>query len=229
MFGRSVDVFVADLRSVTADEDLLSVAELGKALSLAFSPRLSDFVAARTWVRRRLSEYLGCGPDEIRFGSDDRLEIASPATDLTFDFDYANHAAVLAIGFRKDVGIGIEPLAGQRPEPADVAATLAEEERDRFDRGINPERTFRQFRARKRALIRASGVATPLAAIDTSGLCPVERDGYVIDDLSLGDEFVASIATAGEVSLNLTIDDSVFQAVNGSVRERVDALIGISA
>lgn len=229
MFGSSIDVYVADLRSISAEEDLLSVAELGQALEIAFSPRLGEYVTARTWVRRRLSEYLGCGADEIRFGRGERLGVVSPNTDLTVDLSYTGSVGVLVVGFRRAVAASLDTLSGEEPIRSDIVTDLAAEELDRFDRAINRERTYRQLLARKHALLRATGISEPLAEVDTSGLSPVTRHGYQIHDLALGDDLVASVATAGETTLNLTIDDTVLAGGHRPVKERVDALVGLSA
>ena len=230
MFGRSVDVFITDLKSVVIDEALLSVAELGHALALASSPEFNEYLAARTWLRRRLAEYLDCPAGEILFDSDtdEKPVVALPTTDLTFDLGFTDRAAVLAVGFRRDVGVAIERLSGSLPQPEDVAHTLTVAERDRYDRALEPERSYRQFCVRKTALQRASGKDTPWGAVDTTGLSPVNRDGFDITDLSLGGDLLASVAARQGSDISLTLDDTLAAPERQPVWQRIDAMIGVS-
>lgn len=210
MFGRIIDVYVADLRSVLADEELLSVAELGEALSIALSPSLNPYLAVRTWLRRRLAEYLDQPAEELVFEHDDhgRLIIASPETGLDFDLDWCDHTAVLAVSFRKGVGVDMRRLDDM--EHGVDSDVLAPGEQVRHERALHPARSLLQFVARKTARARAAGVvAADAMEVDTSGLSPVVVDGYLITDLDLGDDLVASVSAPEGSTVNLIIDDSV--------------------
>jgi phosphopantetheinyl transferase len=213
MLARSVDLYVADLRSVATDEELLSAAELGHALVIAFSPALNEYLAARTWVRRRLAEYLDCDPEAIRFESDaaGRATILAPETDLTFSLGYAGRVAVLAVGFRRNVGVSVLATADVELDDGLVERVLAPPEKVRFERALNPVRAFQQFRVRKEALTAASGsyAESTLDSIDVSGLSPITVDGMEITDIHVGDDLVASVAAPLGSVVNLRIDDTV--------------------
>jgi hypothetical protein len=187
---------------------LLSVAELGEALSIAFTPSLNPYLAVRTWLRRRLAEYLDRPAGEFRFEHDDdgRLIIASPETDLDFDLAWSDDTAVLAVGFRRGVGVDLRRTDDQEHD-ADSQA-LTPEEQTRYVRALHPARSLLQFLARKTARGRAAGGAAGAMDVDTSGLSPVAVDGYLITDLDLGDDLVASVAVPEGSAINLIIDDA---------------------
>ncbi len=212
MYARSVDVYVADLKSVACEEDLLSVAELGEALSIATSRSLNGYLALRTWLRRLLAEYLDCPASEIRFGLDEagRSGVVSPQTDLTFSLSFSGTTALLAVAFRRDIGVAIETTIDRHPEPNALAADLTDVERDRCSRALRPARVYLQFLVRKQALVHATGASagTDLSRLDASGLSPVAIDDYLISDLHLGDDVVASVAVPEGSVVTLTIDDA---------------------
>lgn len=214
MFSRSVDVLVADLTAVDVDESVLSVAELGYSLDIAMSDQLPEYLAAQTWLRRRLAEYLGVGAGTIEFGSDDRGKplVASPVTDLTFSFAHSDWTAVLAVGFRSELGVQTSGVTGIELPAGAVTRSLAATEQERFDSSINPVRTFLQFMTRKEALVEATGgVDRALSEIDASGLSPVTIDGWEITDLNLGDACVAAVAHAPGMQLVVTLDDTTIE------------------
>lgn len=215
MYARSVDVYVADLKSVACEEDLLSVAELGEALSIATSRSLNGYLALRTWLRHLLAEYLDCPAGEIRFEVDDvgRSRVASPQTDLTFSIGFSETTAVLAVAFRRDIGVVVETTGGRDIEPNAFATALTDVERDRCNRALRPARAYRQFLMRKRALLYATGArdGADMSHLDTSGLSPVVIDGYLISDLHLGDNVVASVAVPEGSVVTFTIDDAALE------------------
>ena len=217
MFTREVDVWVADISAVEIDEDLLSVSELGLALSIGLSDRLSNYLAAQTWLRRQLSRYLDVPAEEIRFESDDqgRPRVVAPDTDLTFSLSSSGWAAALIVGFRKAVGIDVETVAGASVEPKVIARTLTPAETESYSCAIDPVRTFLRFRVRKDSLAKASGVVVDEGTepVDVSGVCPIEIDGFEIIDVNLGEELVAAVAVPPQTKLNLKLDDSMHAPV----------------
>lgn len=213
MFSRAVDVLVTDLGAVDVDEDLLSVAELGRALSFGSPALLAEYLAAHTWLRRRLSEYLEFPAADIRFedGEYGKPRIAHPATDLTFSLAYSESTAVLAVGFRRPVGVDVEGVAHAKVTPGVTERILAPAERHSFDHALDPVRTFLRFWVRKEALAKAKGVGVDDAAgaTDVSGVGPVAIDGYEISDVMLGDRFAAAVAVRPGTTLRLVLDDSM--------------------
>jgi phosphopantetheinyl transferase len=216
LFSRVVDVFVADLSAIEIDESVLSVAELGHSLDIAMSDQLPEYLAAHTWLRNRLAEYLDVAAGDIELGmrENGKPTVTTPATDLEFNLAYANWTGVLAVAFRHDVGVDIRSVNGVQLDPGEIARTLAPIERERFDQALNPTRTFLQFVVRKEALAKATGHGAPEEPrrLDTSGLSPVEVGDHEITDLNLGDQFVAAVASQPGPTIDLTVDTTAEDA-----------------
>lgn len=210
MFSRSIDVLVADLTAVPIDEDMLSVTELGRALRIGDPALLTEYLAAHTWVRRRLADYLECTPGEIRFetGEHGKPSIAAPATDLTFNFAYSAWTGVLAVGFRQALGVDIEKVTGDGIEPGTMDRLLAPMERDVVIRSLDRERASLRFWVRKEALAKATGLGVSLDSntTDASGLSPISLAGFEITDLNLGDDVVAAVATRPGTAMKVALD-----------------------
>ncbi len=230
MFSHQIDVWAADIGSVETDEGLLSVRELGRALRMGSSDLLPSYLAAHTWLRRRLSRYLDVPADEIRFelGEHGKPRIASPETDLTFSLSYSGWAAVLAVGFRKDVGVDVEALDGASVDPALVSRTLTSEERESYCRAIDPIRTFLRFWVRKQSLAKATGIGVDreLGTTDVSGVAPIAVGRFEITDLNLGDQLVAAVAVPPKTTINLLLDDSMHAPVSARSRRQPIAVAG---
>lgn len=217
MFTRQVDVWVADISTVEIDEDLLSVAELGRALSLGSSRLLNNYLAAHTWLRRQLGRYLDVPAGEIEFevGEHGKPRVVNPQTDLSFSLTYSGWAAVLAVGFRNDIGVDVEEVEGAVVNPTIVANTLAPAERDSYDSAIDPVRTFLRFWVRKESLAKATGLGVDrdMVNTDVSGVAPIEVGDYEIVDMNLGEHLVAAIAVPPKTTLNISLDDSMHAPV----------------
>ena len=195
---RSVDVLVDDLTRVDIDEDLLSTAELGRALGFGSPAMLKQYLAAHTWLRRRLSDYLGAAPDEIRFaeGGYGKPVIVSPQTDLSFNLSYSNGMALLALGYDMAVGVDMEPLDRARINRGMLHRVLSPGEIDLVLSSDDEVRTFLELWVRKEALAKAAGLGVDeeITAIDLRGVSPVLMDGFEVADLNIGDRFVAAAA-----------------------------------
>lgn len=198
MFSQRVDVLVADLGIVAVDEDVLSVAELGRALWMRSPELLIPYLAAQTWLRRRLSEYLECGPGEIRFEDDESgtPAIVNPVTDLSFSLSHAGGMAALVVGFRKAVGIEIEPIDGDRVEVEEVRRRLSPTEKQSLLLSPDRDGAYVQHWVRQQALAKANrGVAEDIAAAGLSGASSVAAAGFEVTDINLGPGLVAAVAT----------------------------------
>ncbi len=206
MFNRSVDVVVVDLETVSIDEDLLSAAELGRALRRARTEMLREYLAVHCWLRRRLSEYLDFPASEIRFQPDERGKplIATPSTDLSFSLSYGGGLAVLAAGFRMSVGIDIESLDGASINQDLIHRVLTPPEESSVRSSPDQVREFHNLWVRKEALAKATGSFERLATSGgVLGLSPVTRDGLDITDIDLGEGFVAAISAPAGCSIEL--------------------------
>lgn len=196
MFSQSVDVLFADLAAVTVDEDLLSVAELGRALGIASPPHLRQYLAAHTWLRQRLAEYLDVPPAEIAFGANDcgKPEVASPSTDLAFNLSYSNGMAALAVGFRKSVGVDVETLEGAQINPEMIYRVLSPSESNSVLLADDRVRAFLRLWVRKEALAKATGHHAEADEVNVMGISPLEIDGFEVTDINIGEGFVAAVA-----------------------------------
>ncbi len=210
MFSRAVDVFVADLSAIEIDESVLSVAELGHSLDIAMSDELPEYLAAHTWLRRRLADYLGIPAEAIDFGIGENGEptVTTPATDLEFSLAYTDWSAILAVAFRQRLGVDVRAVTGAELQPGDIARTLAPVEMQRYNDSLSPIRTFLQFMVRKEALRKVTRNGNPddPRQLDVSGLSPVAVDEHVVTDINLGDGFVGAVAAPPGLTINLTID-----------------------
>jgi len=207
MFSRSVDVLVADLADVQVDEDLLSVAELGRALGIASPAALRQYLAAHTWLRQRLSEYLEHPAAEIEFGEDEhgKPAIVVPDTGLSFNLSYSGGLAVLAIGFRVAVGVDIETLEGAKVNPEMVHRVLSRPEADTVFASSDMLKEFYKLWVRKEAMAKAVGGDREMTATNVLGVSPVSRGGFDITDVNLGEGFMAAVTVPEGCSIELTM------------------------
>lgn len=230
MFSRQVDVWVADISTVETDEDLLSVAELGRALSLGSSGLLNSYLAAHTWLRHQLGRYLDVPADEIQFeiGEHGKPKIVTPQTDLSFSLSYSGWAAVLAVGFRNDIGVDVEDVDGAVVNPTIVAKTLTAAERESYDSAIDPVKTFLRFWVRKESLAKATGLGVDrdMANTDVSGVAPIEIGDFEIVDMNLGEQLVAAVAVPPGTTLNISLDDSMHAPVSARSQRQPIAVAG---
>jgi len=223
MFSRQVDVWIADLRGVETDERVLSVAELGRALFINSPELLCDYLAVHSWLRRRLSEYLDSPADEIVFeaGEWGKPVVVNPQTDLSFNVAYSGSMAVLAVGFRREIGVDIESIAEAEVSDRAVRTTLAPAEKHSYDYAVDPVQTFLRFWVREEALAKARGfgVGRDMESTDVSGISPVAIRGFEITDISLGDGFVAAIAAPDGSDVRVYVDDATTAPVWGQSRQ----------
>ena len=212
MFSRSIDVITVDLATVEADEDLLSVAELGRALGIARTDALGHYLAAHTWLRQRLAEYLEVPAASISFAENEwgKPFIETPSTDLSFNLSYAGGKALLGVGFRTDIGVDVEALEEARINPEMINRVLSRPEADSVRHSGDMKREFYKLWVRKEAMAKANGWGVgEETTTNLLGLSPVERDGREVTDLNIGDEFAAAVAVRAGCEIVLTTGVSV--------------------
>jgi 4'-phosphopantetheinyl transferase len=229
MFSRSVDVLVTDLSAVAIDEDLLSVEELGRALRFSSPESLTYYLAAHVWLRRRLAEYLDVPAAELCFenGEHGKPALVAPSTDLSFNLAYSGWSAVLAIGFRNDLGVDIEAHTGSGVHGETIDRTLTPRERDIVIRSIDRERAYLGFWVRKEALAKATGIAVDrsIELTDVSGLAPVRVNDHEIIDVNVGDGLAAAVAVPHGTTVNVVLD----HAIGASDSERSPLPLAVAA
>jgi len=230
MCSRQVDVWVADLRGVETDERILSVAELGRALFINSPELLCDYLAVHSWLRRRLAEYLEVSADSVVFeaGEWGKPVVVDPQTDLTFNVAYSDSMAVLAVGFRRQVGVDLESIETAEVSEHAARTSLAPGEKHSYDHAVDPVRTFLRFWVRKEALAKAGGIGIgrDMESTDVSGISPVAVQGYEISDVNLGDGFVAAVAAPEGSDIRVYVDDTTTAPVWGQSRQMQAVVAG---
>ena len=206
LFSRTVDVLTADLSTVEIDESILSVGELGRALEYSMTADLRPYLAAHTWLRQRLAEYLDCSPEEVELDSNEQLRIVSPETDLSFDLSYAEGIVALAVGFRIAVGVNVD---ADNDEPVDtdkVHRVLTRPESNVVFSSPDMRKEFLKLWSRKQALARAMGrdPEDEPKTMSVMGISPVEWEGFEVIDVNLGDGVAAAVAVPKGCSIAVT-------------------------
>jgi phosphopantetheinyl transferase len=206
LFTRTVDVLTTDLTTVEIDESILSVGELGRALEYSMTPRLRPYLAARTWLRQRLAEYIDCSSEEIEFEPDGPLRISAPNTGLTFDLSYANGIVALAVGFRVAVGVHVEAVDAEPVDTDMVRRVLTRPEADSVFSSPDMRREFSKLWTRKQALARALGrdPEEEPKRLSVLGLSPAKWDGFEVVDVNLGGSVAAAVAVPQGCSIAVT-------------------------
>lgn len=211
MFSRSVDVLVADLSEVVIDEDILSVAELGRALGFSSSALLTEYLAAQTWLRHRLSEYLDADPACITFELEKsgKPKISAPATDLSFSLSYSGWTAALVAGFRLEIGVDVESVDSATVNLSSMERVLSIAEQRFVNSSPDPLQAFLRLWVRKEALAKACGLGVDRRIEETtvSGVAPVTVGEHEITDINLGSRMVAAVAAPVGTRLDLAIVD----------------------
>lgn len=211
MFTQSVDVIVADLGDVVVDEDLLSTSELGRALQIGSPAALAEYLAVHSWLRRRLAEYLDVPAADIRFGDDEdgKPVVVAPTTDLSFNLAYDGEMAVLAVGFRRHVGIDIERVKSASADAKEIGETFSSKEKMTVVVAQEMETAYLRQWVRKQSLGKATGGRLGGRMGDLSGESPVKVDRYEITDLSLGAGYVAAVAapTGSTIAMSIVVSE----------------------
>jgi hypothetical protein len=141
---------------------------------------------------------LECSPGEIRFEDDESgaPAIVSPTTDLTFSLSYARGMAALVVGFRKAVGIEIEPIDGDRADVEEIRHQLSPSAKQSLLLSPNRDWAYVRHWVRQQALAKANRAAAEDRGLrDLSGTSPIAVAGFEIADINLGPGLVAAVAT----------------------------------
>jgi 4'-phosphopantetheinyl transferase len=106
-----VHIYAADLDRATADENVLSEDELERAHAFRFERDRRRFVAGRTVLRRLLSGYLRCAPEEVEFLYGPYGKPSVREQGLSFNVAHSCACALFAFAPGFDVGIDVELAA----------------------------------------------------------------------------------------------------------------------
>jgi 4'-phosphopantetheinyl transferase len=150
---------------VAACRALLSDDERARADRFHFERDRRRFTAGRAALRERLGAYLGCPPQQVRFGYADHQKPFVPGAGLQFNFSNSDERGLLALGTRP-LGVDLEKvredleleaIADRFFAPPELQALLAAPPQAR------PEVFFTLW-TRKEAFIKAlgDGLSAPL-------------------------------------------------------------------
>ena len=157
---------------LAAEARLLSPVELGRLRRFRFEADRVRFAISHATLRRILSGYLACAPDELHFSTNPygRPYLAKPATQLSFNLSHTSDVAILGLTCTAELGVDVETI---RPIERDVAQThFSSRELADLDSLSGPLwlEGFYNCWTRKEAILKAEGLGLnpPLAAFDVS-------------------------------------------------------------
>jgi 4'-phosphopantetheinyl transferase len=160
-----------------ADSPILSPDEQVRADRFALPQHRLAFAARRTWLRRLLAHYLGCGPLEIEFtyGPDGKPEISSDLVrgiPLRFSSSHSGDWLLIAVTLETDIGVDIERIDAQRDYESIAAESLSSGELAAFKVLAEDEKpsVFVKVWTQKEAFVKAigKGITYPLRNVEVS-------------------------------------------------------------
>jgi 4'-phosphopantetheinyl transferase len=155
-----IDVWQVDLDAVKPDDRLLADDEKSRAGRFADGTDARRYRAGRTWLRTRLSEYTATEPGDIgfRYGRYGRPTITASDQALEFSLAHSGPKAVLAIGWKKPIGVDIERWQSSLFDPSWARLVLSASELALIDAADDKDRMFLKCWTRKEAYSKVSGM-----------------------------------------------------------------------
>ncbi len=210
-------------------ETLLSDGERRRADRFRFAADRDRFVVARARLRLVLAGYGAGAPERIRFayGRWGKPELPA-ARDLRFNLSHAGDLALIAVAWRREVGVDLERLDPERRLDDVARRFFSDAERRALDRLPGSDRAIASLRCwcRKEAYLKAcgDGLARPLDSFDVAVGEPVaprvsllratrpdagETARWDLRDLDVGAGYVAAVALGGGIRAAVLVDDPV--------------------
>lgn len=212
-----VHVWFVDIGEAAASPcpDLLSADEVERAGRFRFERDRTRFVLARTALRCRLGDYLGCSPREIRFGYNlhGKPFLVEPKGGPRLGFNLSHSGGRALLGFTSGAAVGVD-LERKVPVPdaTDLAAQFfARAEREALA-SMAPARREHAFLAgwtRKEAMVKAlgEGLGFPLDLFQVSlsldeparlvALEGADAAGWTLLGFEPEEGYVAAVAVEG--------------------------------
>jgi 4'-phosphopantetheinyl transferase len=195
----------------------LSADEMERADRFYFTRDRQRFIAGRGLLRQILAEYLRSHPAQLRFTYNDYgkpdLVQSGHADALRFNLSHTNGIAVLALSRERQVGIDIETLRDDLGllEIADNFFSRDELSRLRALPAYLQCHAFLKCWVSKEAYIKARGMglSIPLDSFDVAlnpgspaellaTIDPSDLQKWKLEDLAVGDSYIAAIAAEGK-------------------------------
>jgi len=207
-------------------ERVLSPDEREKAERFHFDKHRNQFVQARAALRFILSEYLQVDPQTLEFsyGPQGKPALANGCGDksLRFNLSRREGLALIAVTCGREIGVDLEFVSADLPVFEIAETTFSEAELGALRNLPEDLRVAGFFNCwtRKEAYVKArgEGLSFPLKQFDVSltpGAAahlihvrnnPDEVDRWTLQEISVGDSYVAALAVEG-TNLNVTCRD----------------------
>jgi 4'-phosphopantetheinyl transferase len=199
------------------EAELLSADELERAGRFRFEPDRNAFIRARAGLRRILSCYTGSHAAELQFAYGPHgkplLRVPVPADSLAFNLSHSNHAALVAVGVDRPLGVDIEFMRSFPDLDGLAEKIFSQRELQAFRSLKTAERVAAFFRAwtRKEAFVKALGLgfSMPVTEVEVT-FGPKQRASVVrlhgqteaarewtLRDLPVLEDYVGALAIQG--------------------------------
>ncbi len=142
-----------------SDSPILSPDEIARAERFKFPLHKHRFMAARSILRRLLSQYLNQTPESLRFEYGAHGKPYLPNVEVYFNLSHANEWALYAISLEEKMGIDIEPIKPDRDIEKIAARFFSSSENELLNKIPREKKQTMFFRtwACKEAFIKAMG------------------------------------------------------------------------
>ena len=220
--ANEVHLWRVELHAVAVGEArwqrVLSSDELERAKSFRFSRDQQYFIATRGLLRLLLGSYVGCDPEQLRFGYGEKrkpfLESCRASDPIEFNLSHSGSRALLAFTRGREVGVDIEQIRNNLDFEALARRFFSAAEQKELAALEPPKMRQGFFRCwtRKEAYIKATGagLSLPLCEFDVSlgagaenALIatrpnPGEAKLWSLREVAAGEGYVAALCTRGD-------------------------------
>jgi 4'-phosphopantetheinyl transferase len=214
---KEVHVWLVDLDAAIANlpelQTTLATDEIARARRFHFPEHRDRFISARGLLRVILAKYLSLEPQAIAFsyGSHGKPLLREPYSHLSFNLTHSEGLALYIIALRRDVGIDVERINGDREIDSIISRFFTQSEQTYLLNLPPDERQAAFFRCWtcKEAQAKASGVGISqgLDQLDLSSMLEKKHNStyhapWTIMPLKLEqdwyDRYAAAIAVTGQ-------------------------------
>lgn len=173
----------------------LTDAERRVAAGVESARARARYVAARTFLRRRLGRLLGREPLslDLVYGPDGKPALADPV--LSFNVSHAGDLILIAVSRPRRLGVDVEQVRPGRDLRAVTEELLGSTDRNAVTRAAAREgiRAFFRYWTRYEALVKARGDGLGLPLRDLAEMAA----GFDVHELDVSPGYVAAVAADG--------------------------------
>lgn len=189
---RTVDLWFGEPRP--GPLDVLSPAERRRAEAIESPAARAEFVAAHTWLRTILAEYVGMPAASLRFRTGRWGKPRLAGHNLEFSLSHARGPVLVAVS-GDPVGVDVECCQSGVWDPRSARLVLTPGEMQSVRTATDSDRAFLTLWTRKEAYAKVSGegLVDRLTTVDLRA-DPAFVDGVEVRSLELGPRIVAALA-----------------------------------